>query len=1336
MKLFTKKTLAIVLSVLLAIGSFSLFAFAAEEGTASTNTVWYAADGTTEITKAELGDSVVAKVYLTTDFSAADIAFLFQYDSNMLELDTSKYTAVSISGTPGYQAISEIGTIEGYFIDGTNQVPSGTDTTGIGTYYFRTQGYTTKEYSEADGAFLVFYFTVKDTTPVSEIGTMKVMDGTLATEDDDTLPTNIAKVKDAYAEETYTQSTIDGSKYYTLPDYDLTFTSTSNELTVNGEVTFNAGEGKLADDQSSVTVSGYYNKNVDNAPADPEWDGYDFEGWSTVQADSEENGVEYFYGDIANKVDVETVKYADPAANLYAIWRVATTTYDINVWKPVLDGKDLKKDDTGAVYYEKDTELSKEAVGGTVGQEVSSAAEVTVPDGYTVAQVQPNDPMTLVQDSTQNVMDIQLDLSKNPIKWVVYDGSVENTVASDEAYVGTDLSLFEDPDYAGTTDPESDFYGYTVEWTDHSSQTMPNAEYTITGTKGDPVDVKLICEAGSATDPVTGNTVTGSFTGSDGTKTYKYGDAVTDAPTYVPPTNFKVTGWTYTDASGATQTVDSLAALADLLKTNYTFGTDGDALTVTVTPVLEPVTDGTVTFNANGGTFADDTSSKDVAGQIYGSAVTGPDSEPTKKDGDYTYTFKGWAADPNAAPADAKQVSELGNYTAPTTFYAIYEDSRITVTWQYQDGTVIKTVKDVPIITGLDSKYPSTATVLDFISEPDKTNYATGYEITWDKEITEASEDTVITGTFEKIDSNIVYVDEEGNILEVFTGKYGDTVSGTAPEVPAKDNYTGEWDNALPSTYDAWTDSITGTYEGTEQTFANALIIKPVYTAIDKITVTYQHADGSTETVDGYEGDPVTAPELTDADQKTGYNASWSEDVTEIPSADKTVTVAYTPVDVKVRLNPDNGDSATEQTVPYNETITVPDENPEKDGADFIGWFTPDGTEFDPSKTLEENGIDPSTLLDGILTLTAKYGVKDTYYNVTAVNDDGTFTYSATDTFTTEDPENETYTVPSDPTLTGFTFNGWATTENATASDATPDGTFGTTSRDFYPVYEINKHTVTYVPDNGEEDTVYSDVAYAAEVPKPADPTKEGYTFAGWTPAVPATMPDEDLTFTATWNEIPVESDEYTATYYNEGSVHAQYVIKEGDPVTVPEDPERFGYIFEGWEPEIPATMPGENIDFVAKWKLDPTWIVLGIGGAAVAGTVIGASAATNAALITGGAIVGTVAVVALAKNTHKVTYLVDGEVYKVYYLLTGVKVIVPKDPTKEGYEFEGWTPEIPERMPDSDLVFEAQFSDGSAPIDDVIPNTGSATAGLAAFAVISSAAAAAYIVSKRKKEF
>ena len=56
---------------------------------------------------------------------------------------------------------------------------------------------------------------------------------------------------------------------------------------------------------------------------------------------------------------------------------------------------------------------------------------------------------------------------------------------------------------------------------------------------------------------------------------------------------------------------------------------------------------------------------------------------------------------------------------------------------------------------------------------------------------------------------------------------------------------------------------------------------------------------------------------------------------------------------------------------------------------------------------------------------------------------------------------------------------------------------------------------------------------YGTAITAPADPTKTGYTFAGWTPAIPATMPAENMTIKAQWR-------------YNSGgsSGYSYYTIK------------------------------------------------------------------------------------------------------------------------------------------------------------------------------------------------
>lgn len=263
---------------------------------------------------------------------------------------------------------------------------------------------------------------------------------------------------------------------------------------------------------------------------------------------------------------------------------------------------------------------------------------------------------------------------------------------------------------------------------------------------------------------------------------------------------------------------------------------------------------------------------------------------------------------------------------------------------------------------------------------------------------------------------------------------------------------------------------------------------------------------------------------------------------------------------------------------------------------------------------------------------------------------------------------------------------------------------------------------------------VTSDVNYLAPIVQPENaPTRDGYNFAGWEPEVSDKMPNEDTTYKAKWVEIPVEGEQYTATFISDGKVFKLYNVTPGDAIPDPGTPKKFGYTFAGWDPAVPAAMPEYDVEFVAKWEKDDNFLPIVIGGTVIAGGVIAAIAGINTAIIAGAAIVGGIIVIAVAaKNTYTVTYVVDGETYKTYKVLAGTKIPVPAEPTKDGYKFAGWDPEVPEKMPSADQTFTAKWT---AETDVEIPATGSASAGITAFGIISAAAAAAYVITKKKRE-
>ena len=102
---------------------------------------------------------------------------------------------------------------------------------------------------------------------------------------------------------------------------------------------------------------------------------------------------------------------------------------------------------------------------------------------------------------------------------------------------------------------------------------------------------------------------------------------------------------------------------------------------------------------------------------------------------------------------------------------------------------------------------------------------------------------------------------------------------------------------------------------------------------------------------------------------------------------------------------------------------------------------------------------------------------------------------------------------PDNPTKEGHTFIGWYNGEEKwNFADAVA------TNLTLTAKWQVNQYTITFKPENGGQDIVIKQ-DYGTAITAPANPTKTGYTFAGWDKTIPTTMPAGDMTITARWTE-------------------------------------------------------------------------------------------------------------------------------------------------------------------------------------------------------------------------
>ena len=249
-----------------------------------------------------------------------------------------------------------------------------------------------------------------------------------------------------------------------------------------------------------------------------------------------------------------------------------------------------------------------------------------------------------------------------------------------------------------------------------------------------------------------------------------------------------------------------------------------------------------------------------------------------------------------------------------------------------------------------------------------------------------------------------------------------------------------------------------------------------------------------------------------------------------------------------------DGDSEyAKQVLPSGTLATRPDAPAATPGYTFGGWNKADGTAWDYASDKVTDNI----------TLYAKWAANT--YTIAFDTTGGSEIAPITQDYGTQ------IAVPEAPTREGYTFTGW---------DREIPTTMPAENMTITAKWKVNQYTITFDTNGGSEITPITQ-DYGTAITAPANPTREGYTFIGWDKEIPTTMPAENMTVTAQW-----EINQYTITFdTNGGSEIAPITQDYGTAITAPADPTREGYTFIGWDMEIPATMPAENITLKAKWK-------------------------------------------------------------------------------------------------------------------------------------------------------
>ena len=569
----------------------------------------------------------------------------------------------------------------------------------------------------------------------------------------------------------------------------------------------------------------------------------------------------------------------------------------------------------------------------------------------------------------------------------------------------------------------------------------------------------------------------------------------------------------------------------------------------------------TINYNANGGTGKTASSS-----HTYGTAKA-LTSNGFSRTG---YTFLGWSTNSAATSATYTNGQSVSNLTATNggtvTLYAIWKVNSYTynITYKSSTGKALGT-------STVSGNYGSSTTV----SAPAKTGYTTPSSQTVNFDSTSAK---TITFTYPIINYTIGYTLNSGTVSGNPTS-YNIESAAITLKNPTRTGYT----------FKGWTGS-NGTTASTSVTIAAGSTGNKTYTAnwtVNNYTATFNGNGGSngTSITKAYGSQLGTLPTTS----RTGYTfkgwftaASGGTQITTtttMPASNVTYYAQWTAHTYTVAYNANGGSGTTmaSSSHTYGTAKALTSNTYTRTGYTFAGWATSAS-----GSVVYSNGQSVSNLTatnGATVTLYAKWTPITYTIAYNGNGNTGGSTVSSTHTYDvakalTSNGFNKT----------GYSFAGWATSTTGSVvysngqSVTNVRSTTGTTT--LYAKWNLVNYSITYNLNGGTNSSSNpSSYNVTSSTITLANPTRTGYTFAGWftdssfTNSITSIAAGStgNKTLYAKWN-----ANSYTIAFNgngNTGGSMSSLSMVYGTAKTLTSNAfTKTGYTFQGWATSSSAT--------------------------------------------------------------------------------------------------------------------------------------------------------------------